>query len=412
MHKQLFCKGLLHRDGRHATQQVACTTAALQYITRSCTFNAELWPGQRCAQALPFVRKVGVYIFDTITLALRDDLIDLCLAVADACFEISCCRQYRWPLSTAVHKAHAATALRSHRLGKVLRKSYPPHQTRHPLTKRDEPCTGNSYSRSNALPKPVAPLQGAIVAERIAERGVEYRIQWSDESLTDDWITESTVLEDYPEAVQSWQKEIISGTTRRGSIALGPRDSNRKVEITWERDQVRDHDEQQQQQQQQQQQSESASQRSETSSSVPAADTANSNIGRRGSSGYDKAQTHYSDVIDLLGPRKQMLVRYINNYVIYACATPYRMVEVNANIIAETRNLLRERRQLNRYIASCGEQKGPQKERQNFDLIGELDAAAVLQTAENAALQKQLNRLATMRSEALNMPTDTDEPTK
>jgi guanyl-specific ribonuclease Sa len=74
---------------------------------------------------------------------------------------------------------------------------------------------------------------------------------------------------------------------------------------------VRDHDEQQQQQQQQQQ-SESASQSSETSSSVPAADTANSNIGRRGSSGYDKAQTHYSDVIDLLGPKKQMLVRYIN----------------------------------------------------------------------------------------------------
>jgi hypothetical protein len=88
------------------------------------------------------------------------------------------------------------------------------------------------------------------------------------------------------------------------------------------------------------------------------------------------------------------------------------MVEVNANIIAETKNLLRERRELNRYIASCGEQKGPQKERQNFDLIGELDAAAVLQTAENAALQKQLKRLATMRSEALNMPTDTDEPSE
>jgi hypothetical protein len=63
----------------------------------------------------------------------------------------------------------------------------------------------------------------------IAQRGVEYRIQWSDKSLTDDWISESAVLEDYPEAVQSWQKEIISGTTRRGSIALGPRDSNRKV---------------------------------------------------------------------------------------------------------------------------------------------------------------------------------------
>jgi hypothetical protein len=88
------------------------------------------------------------------------------------------------------------------------------------------------------------------------------------------------------------------------------------------------------------------------------------------------------------------------------------MVEVNANIVAETKNLLRERRELNRYIASCGEQKGPQKERQDFDLIGELDAAAVLQTAENAALQKQLNRLATMRSDALSMPTDTDEPSE
>jgi hypothetical protein len=118
--------------------------------------------------------------------------------------------------------------------------------------------TRSGCAEMETLPKPVAPLQGAIVAERIAEvscnsitnadlvfmnsstvlllallaqRGVEYRIQWTDESLADDWISEATVLEDYPEAVQIWQAQS-SGSTRRGSIALGPRDSNPKVSYT------------------------------------------------------------------------------------------------------------------------------------------------------------------------------------
>eukprot|EP00611_Tribonema_gayanum_P022903 TRINITY_DN469_c0_g1_i6.p1 TRINITY_DN469_c0_g1~~TRINITY_DN469_c0_g1_i6.p1 ORF type:complete len:275 (+),score=57.68 TRINITY_DN469_c0_g1_i6:2367-3191(+) len=206
-------------------------------------------------------------------------------------------------------------------------------------------------------------FQGTIIAERRLQAGTELLVKWRD---SEDWEKEEDLRAAYPAAVEQWNRDQGNAPRRRSSMRLPQRSqgTEKPTVIGWEQGWSPQ---------------KGAAGAEATAFSTDAATD----------SGAQTMPNWNAGQLSSLGPRKQLTMRYI-----------IKLLELNRRLLTETKSVLRERRETDDYVLSCGEGKGASLMELDLsaagngsDFIGDLDTHLEDQVIEDKGLQKRLKRL-------------------